>query len=576
MELDPVTLSLVQSRLDHISLQMGQSMTRTAHSPIFNQSHDFSCFITDHLGRLISQADGIPIHTGGGDLVVQAILTAFRDKIEVDDVYLSSDPYVAGGNHLPDWVVSRPVFVEERLVAFVCNRAHQSDIGGGVAGTYNPSATEIFHEGIRLPPLKLIERGRRRADLWQLLLLNSRCPELLDGDLLAMLGSTLIGARAIMKQVHGQGIDTYHLYVDGILDHAERRMRMALAALPDGVYKAEETSDNDCFVERDIYYRVTLTKSGDSLKVDFTGTDPQIKGFKNSSFSNTRSAVYVAVTSFLDSDIPRNAGTYRAIEVIAPLGCTLNPKPPAPLTMCTVLPSHEIIHACWMALAQADPDRACAGWGKICHWNMAGPNPDGTTYVMYHWGALPAAGAVDGRDGFDQIGPLNSLGNLVVPNCETYEQLYPVHFLTHELRCDAAGAGEFRGGTGVEYRARVEARADYAFRGEGQRTPSGYGVRGGGMGRAGKVDVRLESGERFEAPQFGNGSLEPLTLHIDSPAGGGWGEPFARDSAKVLRDFRDELISRAVARAVYGVVLSDDGREVCESATVELRALRQN
>ena len=571
MQLDPVTLALVQNRLDHISVQMGQSMTRTAHSPIFNQSHDFSCFITDHQGRLISQADGIPIHTGGGDLVVQALLDAFTQHIDADDVFLSSDPYVAGGNHLPDWVISRPVFVAGRLMAFVCNRAHQSDIGGGVAGTYNPSATEIFHEGIRLPPLKLIERGRRRKDLWALLLLNSRCPELLDGDLQAMLGSTLTGARAITKQIDGLGSDVYHEYVDGILDHAERRMRMALSSLPDGVYRAEEKSDNDCFEQRDVYYRVTVTKRGDSLTVDFTGTDPQIKGFKNSSFSNTRSAVYVAVTSFLESDIPRNAGTYRAIEVIAPLGCTLNPRAPAPVTMCTVLPSHEIIHACWMALAQADPQRACAGWGKICHWNMAGPNPDGSTYVMYHWGALPAAGAVCGRDGFDQIGPLNSLGNLVVPNCETYEQLYPVHFITHELRCDSAGAGEFRGGTGVEYCARVEAPADYAFRGEGQRTPSGYGVLGGTMGRAGRVDVRLESGETFEPPQFGNGALDALTLRIDSPAGGGWGNPLQRDPSKVLRDVRDEVVSRTTARDVYGVVLSEDGREVCEAETLALR-----
>ena len=155
--------------------------------------------------------------------------------------------------------------------------------------------------------------------------------------------------------------------------------------------------------------------------MDFTGTDPEMKGFKNSSFANTRSAVYVAVTSFLDPAIPRNEGTYRPIELIVPLGSTLNPRPPAPMTMCTVLPAHEIIHACWRALGEADPERACAGWGKISHCNMAGrnmaarnmagPDGEGGTYVMYHWSGLPAGGAVTGRDGFNQIGPLNSLGN---------------------------------------------------------------------------------------------------------------------------------------------------------------------
>ena len=186
-EADPITLALVQNRLDQIAKQMGWVMIRTSRSPIFNQSHDFSCFLTDAEGTLVSQADGIPIHTGGGGFAIRALLKAFAGRISEDDAFLLNDPYVAGGNHLPDWVVARPVFADGTLVAFACNRAHQSDIGGGAAGTYNPQATEIFHEGIRLPPLKLVEQGVTRDDLWQLLMINSRCPDLLDGDLRAML-----------------------------------------------------------------------------------------------------------------------------------------------------------------------------------------------------------------------------------------------------------------------------------------------------------------------------------------------------------------------------------------------------
>jgi N-methylhydantoinase B len=185
LSLDPVTLALVQNRLDHICHQMGWVMTRTARSPIFSQSHDFSCFIADAHGTLISQADGIPIHTGGGGFAVRAILRDFGDAMTPEDVFLLNDPYAAGGNHLPDWVIARPVFVAGKLVAFACNRAHQADIGGGAAGTYNSAATEIFHEGIRLPVLKLIEAGRTRQDLWRLLLLNTRLPDALDGDLRA-------------------------------------------------------------------------------------------------------------------------------------------------------------------------------------------------------------------------------------------------------------------------------------------------------------------------------------------------------------------------------------------------------
>ena len=192
---DPIALALLQKQLDHIARQMGWVMTRTARSPIFSQSHDFSCFIGDARGNVVSQADGLPIHTGGGRFAIQAVLKAFDGEIADGDVYILSDPYEAGGNHLPDWTIIRPVFVGGRLTAFCCNRAHQSDIGGGAAGTYNAAATEIFHEGIRLPVLRLIEGGKLRRDLWHLLLLNSRCPDLLDGDLRAMVGSTEIGAK---------------------------------------------------------------------------------------------------------------------------------------------------------------------------------------------------------------------------------------------------------------------------------------------------------------------------------------------------------------------------------------------
>jgi N-methylhydantoinase B len=503
-------------------------------------------------------------------MIVVALLKAF-DAIAPGDVFISSDPYVAGGNHLPDWVISRPLFVDGKLFAFLCNRAHQSDIGGGVAGTYNPAATEIFHEGIRLPPLRLIEGGHLRRDLWDLLMLNSRCPDLLDGDLKAMLGSTEIGAEEFLALAGELGSQSCLSYLEGILDYADRRMRTALAELPDGTFDGAEMTDNDCFEAKEIWVRVRVTKRGDSISFDYARSDPQMKGFKNSSISNTLSATYVALTSFLDPEIPRNEGTYRCVTVNAPLGSIVNARAPAPLTMCTVLPSHDMIHACWKALANFAPNQACAGWGKISHCNMAGPTATGSTYVMYHWNALPAAGAVKGRDGFDQIGPLNSLGNLIVPNCETYEQFYPVHFLQHELRCDAAGAGQFRGGTGTVYRAFVEEEAEFAFRGEGQRTPSGYGVQGGRTGSAGAVAFEFPDGRTWIPPQFGSGRLGPATVTIHSPAGGGWGDPCDRDPDLVLQDVRDGVLSADAAREIYGVVLSADGRSVDADMTATVR-----
>lgn len=572
--LDPVTLALVQNRLDHVARQMGWVMTRTARSPIFNHAHDFSCFITNADGVLLSQADGIPIHTGGGGFTIRAVLEAFRGRIEEGDVFLSNDPYAAGGNHLPDWVVARPVFVDGTLVAFTCNRAHQSDIGGGAAGTYNPLATEIFHEGIRLPPLKIADAGGVRDDLWSLLLLNTRCPEELDGDVRAMMGSTRIGAEHVSELAGRLELDEALDYFDGLLDHGERRMRQAIAALPDGEYVGMDGFDNDCFEPVDVEVRVTMVVDGDALVIDFTGTSGQIRGFKNSSLANTHSAVYAAVSSFFDADIPRNEGTFRPLRIIAPRGSLVNPEPPAPVTMCTVFPAYEIMHACWWALGRAAPERACAGWGKNSFPNSSGRRGEGGTWVMYHWGGLSGAGAVRGRDGFNQLGPLVTLGGLTIPNAEVYEQLYPVRVVRQEFRCDGGGVGQYRGGTGVDYVVEMRDDAEYSFRAEGVTRPTGLGVNGGGDGVQGILRVEPADGEAVTPPIYGLQRFSPATLTVRSPGGGGYGDPLDREPHRVERDVRDGVVSRQAAIEAYGVVINDDGG-VDLAETVALRDRRR-
>ncbi len=569
--LDPVTLALVQNRLDHISHQMGWVMTRTARSPIFSQSHDFSCFIADAGGTLISQADGIPIHTGGGGFAVRAILRDFAGAIDPDDVFLLNDPYTAGGNHLPDWVISRPVFVAGKLVAFACNRAHQADIGGGAAGTYNSAATEIFHEGIRLPVLKLIERGRVREDLWRLLLLNTRLPEAQDGDLRAMIGSTQIGAERLAALVEELGAARADEFFEGVLAHADRRFQTCIDRLAEGTWRAEEPVDSDCFEKIDARIAVTLTVKDRKLVVDFAGTSPQVRGFKNSSVANSTSAVFMSLASFFEPDLPKNEGTFRSVEIRLPEGTLVNARAPAPMTMNTVFVAHEIIHALWKALAQALPERASAGWSKAVHAVTAGLKDDGSRYVMYQWAGAPAGGGVEGRDGFHLIGHLITLGGLTLPNLETYEQLYPVRFKKQELRCDTAGAGRFRGGAGCDYEVEMFTPADYAFRGEGVGAPSSFGVAGGKAGAGGEVILTLADGTRIQAPKYGverhgRGSYRAL-----SPGGGGYGDPRTRDPARVLRDVRDGIVSVDAAARCYGVAIAADGRTVDEARTAELR-----
>lgn len=574
--LDPITLALFQNRLDYIARQMGWVMTRTARSPIFNQSHDFSCFIAAGDGRLVSQADGIPIHTGGGGFAVRAVLDAFGDNVAPGDVFLLSDPYEAGGNHLPDWVVARPVFVDGARVAFACNRAHQSDIGGGAAGTYNSSATDIFQEGIRLPVMRLIERGALREDLWQLLMLNCRTPHYLDGDLRAMIGSTRMGAEMIAERMESLGLEQGAAYMQGIMDHADQRFRRAVRDLPDGTYHGEDAFDDDCFEPMDIPIKVSISVCGEQMTVDFTGSGQQIKGFKNSSLANTYSAVYTALSSFFDPDMPRNEGTFRCVDIIAPRGTVVNANPPAPLTMCTVFPAHQMIQACWQALAQMDEARACAGWGPNAFPTSAGTGEDGRVYVVYHWGGNSGSGAVKGRDGFNQIGPMITLGGLVLPNSEMQEQLFPVRVHKQEFRRDAAGAGEFRGGSGIEYEVEHFDTAHYSFRAEGVRAARGYGVNGGHDGKSANVGLAITTDADTppsyqETPTYGVYRYAPGRLRVVSSGGGGWGSPLHRNAQLVANDVRDGLVSAEQARSAYGVVLSAEG-EVKEGDTSALRA----
>ena len=307
------------------------------------------------------------------------------------------------------------------------------------------------------------------------------------------------------------------------------------------------------------------------MSVDFTGSSPQIKGFKNSSLANTYSATYLALSSFFEPDLPRNEGTYRCIDIVAPEGTLTNARPPAPMTMNTVFVAWEIVHALWKALAQADPERACAGWGKTMHGHVTGTTEAGRSWVMYQWHAMGSAGATSNRDGFAQMGHLISLGGLDMPNLEFYEQLYPVRYRQWEMRCDAAGPGERRGGAGMHYEADIVVPAAWSFRCEGLDTPSGYGVRGGRDGLAGLERIEPVDGEAFIPPKYGVRRLGPARMVADTPGGGGWGYPMRRDPASVLRDVRDGVVSVAGARRDYGVALTPDGLAVDWPGTETLR-----
>jgi 5-oxoprolinase (ATP-hydrolysing) len=570
--IDPVTLAILQNRLDVITHEMGIIMQRTARSTIFSQAHDFSCFITNPEGELISQADGLPIHTGSGGFAVRGILNAFEGRIEEGDMFLLNDPYIGGGNHLPDWTVIAPIFEKGELCGFVCNRAHQVDVGGGVIGTYNSDATEIFHEGFRITPIKIRERGKLQEDLIKLILSNTRAPEVITHDFSAMIGSTDVGASRLSEIIRENERDYLIEGYKGLLNYSEALMRNELSRIPDGVYEGVESMNTDCFEAVDVPVKLKITKQGTDFIADFTGSSPQIKGYKNSPIANTCSALYTAISSIVSPDIPHNEGTYRPIKIIAPEGSIVNASFPAPVTLCTVFPAHEIIQCVWKALADVASDRVSAAWGKTAYPVTAGYDERGEFFVVYHWGGGPGTGAVMGRDGLDLIGNMPTLGALTVPNLEHYEQDYPIDFIRQDIRTDGGGPGRWRGGCSVIYQARIRVPISCSTRGESCRTVTSFGLQGGMPGSIARVMFRKTPEQDWEdLPQYANVELPPGELLIEGAGGGGFGDPLERPAKLVAADVRDARVSIESARRDYGVALDPATFQVNEKETEKLR-----
>ena len=316
---DPVTVSVIQHRLHAIVEEMGEAMLRTSYSQILNSSRDFSTAICDPDGRLVAQAEHVPIHVGALPWAVQSVRKFFGDRVRPGDVYLLNDPY-HGNNHLPDLTAFVPVFAGEQLVFWSINRSHQSDIGGATHGGYNPGATEIWQEGLRIPPLRLYEAGEVREDVLHLIATNLRHPRDFRGDLAAMIGSARVGERRLLALLAEYGVETTLAGVEAVLDGAERQARACIATWKDGIYRGEAVLDDDGHRYQDIHVRATVTKRGSDLTVDLSDSHPQVVGFVNSSYANMRSAVAMALAYLIDPHTPKNDGTFPAAQGDRPRG----------------------------------------------------------------------------------------------------------------------------------------------------------------------------------------------------------------------------------------------------------------
>ena len=539
---DPITVAVVESRLNTIALEMAEVMIRTSMSQILNSSRDFSTAIIDADCQLVAQGEGIPVHISALPLAAAAVKQYFGDRIYDGDMFALNDPYF-GGSHIPDITVIQPIFYEGKLRFFAVNRAHHSDVGGATHGGYNPSASEIYQEGIRIPPLKLIERGVARDDVLHMLSANVRHPENFLGDFQAQFGSVRIAARRIIAMLERYGAEGLSRAVDEILHGTEVQVREMITNWPDGVYKGESFIDDDGFDAKMVPIRATVTIAGDSMTIDLSESSKQVTGFINSAYANTRSLSHVSLMYMAPFDVARNEGSMRPITVIAPKGLIVNPYPPAPVTMSTNHCGEEIVEAVFRAMVNAVPDAVTAGFSRRLRYAITGEDPKtGRRFIWHFFLGRGGGGASDGFDGWSNVGEINVAGGIRSPSVEVTEERFPFFIPRYELLPDSAGDGRWRGGLGsvveLVYEGEPGARMNTA--GDGIVNPP-FGLLGGSPGWAHRYSIVSEDGgERVLRSKETGVPVKPGdTILCYAAGGGGYGDPALRDEDIREQDLRN-------------------------------------
>ncbi|MCO1602176.1 hydantoinase B/oxoprolinase family protein [Desulfosporosinus nitroreducens] len=565
--------AVIANRLDTITKEMGYALERSSRSPIFAEACDFACGICNGDGDLVSQINGIPILAAAGTFSIKEVIRKYSGQVEEGDVFIINDPY-QGGNHLPDIGIITPLVVEGEVLFYCVSRAHHGDIGGSVAGSYNAKATEIFQEGLRIPPIKLVSKGQVFNEVMDLITQNVRNPHMLQNDLWAQIGANKIGVVRLKELLYNYSPPRIKGAVGYLLDHAERLTRQAIKDMPDGDYMGEEWVDDDGFQTNPIKVKVTVKIRGEEMMLDFEGTDPQVKGFVNSALVTSTTAAWIGALWALGPDIPRNSGAFRAIKVLLPEGSLVNPHDPAPVTLSTLTPASEIISAIFQALDSVAGERLPAGFGRYCGPSFYGIDPRNQEfYVGFAFCALGSGGGIAGRDGYPYMAPLSNYGGVRAPNIEANEIQYPHLTLCHEIEIDSAGAGMWRGGPGIRYSIQFNGEpTNIVMFGDGMKVPP-FGTASGQAGSLNRVELATLDGEKISLTSKESARLLPkgTVLTVVSSGGGGWGDPWLRAPESVWQDFLNGVISASKAKQDYGVVLFKEG--VDWAATAELRSV---
>ncbi len=573
MKIDKILASVFQRRFKSITEEMSIVMTKTTRSPILCEAKDFVTGLYDGKGKMLEQTENLPILSFSLGPVCEYIVDYFGEKIYPGDVIFHNDVF-SMGNQNNDVAAYKPIFYENKLIAWAAAKGHQADIGGAVPGGYNPKATEVWQEALRIPPIKVYEKGKLRKDVWDLIFANIRF-DIVAADMRAQIGSCVVGERGILKLVEKYGLDVFELHKEHLFDSTERMMRAEIKTIPNGEYRGEATVYYDGKTPGSKYkIRVKITVEDEEIFFDYSETDPQTDGFVNGTYTSSASATLLTFLQMVNPDIPHNDGMVRPVHIDIPEGTILNAKYPAATTFGNHLcpPNADAIIR---ALSKGIPERVTAGWNQLlCYLTSGFDTRKKTSYVDIGFiGLKGGSGATSGVDGYDHIGMIDASGGVLDQDYEMFEQQTPHFLLKHEYWRDSAGAGQWRGGLGVETQFRIggENTKVVTF-GDGDVEPA-FGLYGGLDATLNKIELHYPDGRVYQTTtkDLVEDVPEGTVLFQQAGGGGGYGDPRLRDPQKVAQEVRNGIISPERAAKDYGVSINPETFELDVKATHRLR-----
>jgi N-methylhydantoinase B len=565
--IDIITMHLINNFLYSLVDEMATAVVRTSFSPLARDAFDFQCGICDAGGDIILEGEGSLLHSIAYKYIIEIIRKKYGNSIHSGDTFFDNDPY-SEASHLPDIYMAKPIFLKGELIAWAVSGGHMVDVGGRVAGSCACDSTEIYQEGLRVPPVKLYSKGLPNQDVFDILKANSRVPHVLVGDLAAHHAACHTGEMRFLELVKEYGWKTLKRYIEELLNYSERRTREDLKALPDGNYRFTDYLDDDGFGSDLVPIHVEITVEGDSITYDFTGTSPQIKGAMNNPLATTKGMVFIALRCLISPDIPRNSGVWRAVKIIVPPGSLLNPDLPAAVAGRGATIS-RLIDTMLGAEAQIAPHKipACEMGSDflICMGFYDHRKRISSVLVETAWGGW---GGRPYADGIDYNTPILLDG--ANQSCELNEELYPIRYNQYAYVPDTEGAGKQRGSLALvrDWELTAEA-ATLQIRVERTRTRP-YGLSGGRSGEFSRTTLISKGGSRDLGKETFEMKLGDI-LRLQTAGAGGWGHPLERDAERVKNDVLNEKVTAGRARSVYGVVIDAKRMEVDKAKTRKLR-----